>query len=584
MSLAAAACCVGLLLLLLLLLLCAACWFCWAIALCCCLACVFGALRRAPALQHGASRSGCRPPRRATRACTTTCAGEEEEGAPPGPDGFTDEAAAERDRAEQERSGEPAPALAPALCWRPAQVAADLALAKQLMASVDKEKGVTSNPLLPRPAAAGGEGEGEGAAGEAAAGGAEQAPAAEGEAAAAEGGAEQAPAAEGQQQQQQAAEEEGSGPADMDAELSPEEQLAKLDQVGRRSAVCSFSAACCAACCAACLCVNPLPCWPLGAAPAGPAARPASPLGLHRPRCLASLPMGSALLPQPEGLFTATLQPSQQVLAYLWRVHGIDFYGGREFTNPAERGRAVARRTRRGPKPSEADLAAADAAADAAGGSAKEAAAGGEGEAAEGGAGGEGAAEGAAAAEGGEGATAAAEGAKSPAAGGGGAAAAAGQAAEQGGAAEEDAREYERRVSGFWRYRIEKGDPLEGPLQRKRVRFYTSGCRTACRVAAGAGRGGAGVPGNGWGGAAAPGCAGGSGEMRFCSHAVHSSASALPACTLGFPCRLRRGLRPSSIRRSCPPSAFPHRRLRRGLRPSSSPRSSRLTTRSGATS
>lgn len=142
----------------------------------------------------------------------------DEERAPPGPDGFTDEQAAERDRAEREREGEPAPALAPALCWRPAQVAADLALAKQLMATVDKEKGIGENPLLPRPAAAaGGEGEDE--------------------AAAAEGQGEegQQAAAADQAQQQQDGGEGGSGPADMDAELSPEEQLAKLDQVGSQA-------------------------------------------------------------------------------------------------------------------------------------------------------------------------------------------------------------------------------------------------------------------------------------------------------------------------------------------------------------
>lgn len=151
----------------------------------------------------------------------------DEEHAPPGPDGFTDEAAAERDRAERERKGEPAPALAPALCWCPAQVAADLALAKQLMATVDKEKGVAENPLLPQPAA---DAEATGDEDEGAAGGAEQAAAAEGEQAAAEGeGEQQAPAGEQQQQQ-----DSGSGPADMDAELSPEEQLAKLDQVGWR--------------------------------------------------------------------------------------------------------------------------------------------------------------------------------------------------------------------------------------------------------------------------------------------------------------------------------------------------------------
>lgn len=112
----------------------------------------------------------------------------EEEGGP-GPEGFSDAAAADSGGA---RGGEeaPPPALAPALCWQPAQLAADLALAKQLARAADKEKGVAGNPLLP--AAAGGGG-GEAQEGEAAA--------------AAEGG------------------------ADMDAELSPEETAAKLDQV-----------------------------------------------------------------------------------------------------------------------------------------------------------------------------------------------------------------------------------------------------------------------------------------------------------------------------------------------------------------
>ncbi|EFN56708.1 hypothetical protein CHLNCDRAFT_51470 [Chlorella variabilis] len=294
----------------------------------------------------------------------------EEEGGP-GPEGFSDAAAADSGGA---RGGEeaPPPALAPALCWQPAQLAADLALAKQLARAADKEKGVAGNPLLP--AAAGGGG-GEAQEGEAAA--------------AAEGG------------------------ADMDAELSPEETAAKLDQL----------------------------------------------------------------------------------LRYLWRVHGIDFYGGREYSNPAEPGRAAARRTLRGPKPSDADLAAAaeaEAEAEAEKAAAEKAAQAGEAAAGDGEAG---AAAGAAAggnaaageasapAEAAGGAAEAEAGAASPAAAAPAAAAsptaaaAAGKqvaAAQQqqqggGGGSSEEGREYERRVTGFWRFRLDKGDPLLLPLQRQRV-------------------------------------------------------------------------------------------------------------------
>ncbi|KAL4447939.1 hypothetical protein ABPG75_005158 [Micractinium tetrahymenae] len=306
-----------------------------------------------------------------------------EEQGPPGPEGF----------AEPGRGGEdaePAPAeQAPPLTWQPAQLAADLALAKQLMQTVDKEKGIEGNPLAPAAAAA---------------------PAAEAE------GGEGAEGAEAEQQGDQQAEQQGSGPADMDAELSPEEQQAKLDQV----------------------------------------------------------------------------------LLYLWRVHGIDFYGGREFNNPAERRRSAARRTLRGPRPSDEELAAAaeaqaaetvpkaepeagkeEAEAEAEATKPSEAAAG-KGEQQQGQQEEQeeqqqeqeqqGGAEPAAAA------SPTAKDAEGQRQGAGKEVVAQqqeqqqqpdGKQRRQGGS--EEAKEYEHRVTGFWRYRIDKGDPLEIPLQRKRV-------------------------------------------------------------------------------------------------------------------
>ena len=128
--------------------------------------------------------------------------GSSEEQAGPGPEGFT-EGAAEGEGAQGEAQP---PALAPALCWQPAQLASDLALAKQLMQAADKEKGISSNPLLPA------------------------APAAAAEAA--------APAGEGSNEQQAAEQEQaepnGAAAVDADAELAPEEQATKLDKVGVR--------------------------------------------------------------------------------------------------------------------------------------------------------------------------------------------------------------------------------------------------------------------------------------------------------------------------------------------------------------
>ena len=363
--------------------------------------------------------------------------GSGEEQAGPGPEGFT-EGAAEGESVQGEALP---PALAPALCWQPAQLAADLALAKQLMQAADKEKSISSNPLQPTaPAAA----------------------ASEAAAPAGEGGDEQ-PAAE-----QEQAEPESAVAVDPDAELSPEEQATKLDQVGM------------------------LVGWQCSSSnfPASNVSQPAS--------CLPGS-WGSVVLwhlpPTCGSLIRCPF--CLQVLVYLWRVHGIDYYGGREYTNPAEPGRAAARRTQRGPKPSEADMAAAAAAAaeTEAGGAAVEdgaepAAAVAddsvkpEGEAAAEGTAAEAAAEvgEAAAADGDEAAgDAAAAEAKSPTAAAAAAVAAAatspkaaGSAGKQqlqlGGAGEEGC-EYEQRVVGFWRFRLEKGDPLEMPLHRQQVRL-----------------------------------------------------------------------------------------------------------------
>jgi hypothetical protein len=258
-----------------------------------------------------------------------------------------------------------------------------------------------------------------------------------------------------------------------------------------------------------------------------------------------------------------------QVLVYLWRVHGIDYYGGREYTNPAEPGRAAARRTQRGPKPSEADMAAAAAAAaeTEAGGAAVEdgaepAAAVAddavkpEGEAAADGTAAEAAAEvgEAAAADGDEAAgDAAAAEAKSPTAAAAAAVAAAatspkaaGSAGKQqlqlGGAGEEG-REYEQRVVGFWRFRLEKGDPLEMPLHRQQVRLRLQLPQPPLLLLAPAG-----------------------------GSCVLVGASSFRLSS--FP--------PSLLRGPCP--LPPAHRLRRMWRSSWSPRSSRLRTTSGATS
>ena len=164
----------------------------------------------------------------------------------------------------------------------------------------------------------------------------------------------------------------------------------------------------------------------------------------------------------------------RQLLVYLWRVHGVDFYGGREYSDPGERGRATARRTRRGPRPSDGAAAAAAAGEDegAAAGSA------GEGEAA---AAGDERAEAPPAADGqGEGgdadAATPADEAASPTKQqqqqqqqreGQAAARRGGEGGEGGRGQPDEAAEYERRVAGFWRLRLERGDPLEGPQQKK---------------------------------------------------------------------------------------------------------------------
>lgn len=140
----------------------------------------------------------------------------EEEESAPGPDGYTERSEREREREERREGTAPAgdaPPPPPALAWRPAQLAADLSLAKQLMLALDREKGVTTNPLAPPSAAAeGGDAQAEGGA---------------------EGGAEPA-ASPTEQQEQQEAQQGQQGQAageDSDAELPAEEAAAKLDQV-----------------------------------------------------------------------------------------------------------------------------------------------------------------------------------------------------------------------------------------------------------------------------------------------------------------------------------------------------------------
>ena len=324
-----------------------------------------------------------------------------EEQAPPGPEGF-----GPRPAGEQQEGGAGLAPTAPPLVWQPQQVAADLALAKQLVQQVDKEKGIMDNALVPPAPAVAPPAEEEGQNG-------------------AEHGAAEAPA------------------PDADAELPYEEQLAKLDLV---------SAGCCA--------VRTLPChiqtighvavymWHARSAPED-----------SLPELLCVL----MTIPAPLSLIS---NPPLQLLAYLWRVHGIDCYGGREYFDPEEPGRATAQRTVRGEKP-DLELAAAKAPAAAAEG------AGGAGSSPTVADAAEGAAE-AGGVTGGEGEQPV-EGEGEAGAAGAGVTAGACSPAADGGSdkppspAEAAAKEYERRVTGFWRYRIEHGDALEVPLQRKRV-------------------------------------------------------------------------------------------------------------------
>ncbi|PSC73712.1 Serrate RNA effector molecule [Micractinium conductrix] len=180
-----------------------------------------------------------------------------------------------------------------------------------------------------------------------------------------------------------------------------------------------------------------------------------------------------------------------KVVLYLWRVHGVDYYGGREYNKPAELGRSLAQRTQRGPKPSDDELTAAAA------GEAEPAAEGGEGAPAEPAAAAaeqqeeqqaEGEGGDAAPAEGKE--AAAADAPQAPADADGAPAPADGKPAPPAAdskpkgddanavqraaqravrQADREAAAYERRVAGFWCFRIDKGDPLEAPMQRKRI-------------------------------------------------------------------------------------------------------------------
>ncbi len=169
------------------------------------------------------------------------------------------------------------------------------------------------------------------------------------------------------------------------------------------------------------------------------------------------------------------------LLAYLWRVHGVDYYSGYELAHDEFPQRLTACRLLRGPRPPHAESMPDPPAAAAAGGE-QEAAAGENG----GGGGGAGgmeveaaAADGAAKVqeeEGGEGGkegekakeeegagkevVAAAAGGKE---GGGKAVAAAGRSAE------EEAEAAARSIEAFWDRRISAGDPLEAKCQRRRV-------------------------------------------------------------------------------------------------------------------
>ena len=198
-----------------------------------------------------AGRCGCRPGAAALHStacllsparqpsCSQPAVAEEEE-SEPGPDGYTERS--EREREERDGGAAPAgdvPPPPPPLAWRPAQLAADLSLAKRLMAALDREKGIAANPLAPPPP--------EPAAGAADGGdGGDTQPAAAGEGADGEAAEQQQ-----QEQQQQQAQQQAE---DMDAELSPEEAAAKLDQVGARRAGgrclgASTAAEACSCCC-----------------------------------------------------------------------------------------------------------------------------------------------------------------------------------------------------------------------------------------------------------------------------------------------------------------------------------------------
>lgn len=49
---------------------------------------------------------------------------------------------------KEDADGQHLTQTAPALLWKPERVAADLKLSRQLIEKLDKEKGITSNPLI----------------------------------------------------------------------------------------------------------------------------------------------------------------------------------------------------------------------------------------------------------------------------------------------------------------------------------------------------------------------------------------------------------------------------------------------------
>jgi hypothetical protein len=69
------------------------------------------------------------------------------------------------------------------------------------------------------------------------------------------------------------------------------------------------------------------------------------------------LPNGKGSEDQEEDLETKVAK-LDIFLVYLWRVHGVDYYGGKELCDPADyEGHTNSRRTVRGPRPEEGEQA-----------------------------------------------------------------------------------------------------------------------------------------------------------------------------------------------------------------------------------